>query len=116
MGSVPHPTSLAALRPPPPQGQNGVPLHHAVPLPPPHQADRQVADPAAASLDAPRPTLPCQGQGGGHHADPVTPYQVDAVFCWSPGELPAQEQIATMSYEELVRFAGGGDWKQTSCD
>ena len=58
----------------------------------------------------PGPTLPSLGQGGGHDASPLP------VFGWSPGELPAQEQIATMSYEELVRFAGGGDWKQTSCD
>ena len=29
---------------------------------------------------------------------------------WSPGVLPAEEQIAAMSYEQLVSFAGGGDW------
>ena len=111
MGSVPHPTSLAELAPLPPQGQHGVPLpHHAVLLLPPQQADGQVAVPLAANLGAPGPTLPSLGQGGGHHAGPLP------VFGWSPGELPAQEQIENMSYEELIRFAGGGDWKQKSYD
>ena len=107
MGSVPHPTSLAELGPLPPQGQHGVPLlHHAVLLLPPQQADGQVAVPLASSLGAPGPTPPSLGQGGGHHA----------VFGWSQGELPAQEQIENMSYEELIRFAGGGDWKQKIYD
>ena len=110
-GSVPNPTSLAALGPLLPQGQKGVPLpHHVIPLPLPHQADGQVAVPLAASLGAPGSTLPSLGQGGGHHAGPLP------VFGWSPGELPAQEQIENMSYEELIRFAGGGDWKQKSYD
>ena len=118
IGSAPNPTFLAAHGPLPPQGQKGVPLpHHAVPLPPPHQADGQVAVPLAASLDAPGPTLPSQGQGGGHHAGPLPGrHPHDAVLGWSPGELPALEQIAAMSYEDLLRFAGGGDWKQTTYD
>ena len=111
MGIVPSPTSPAAHGSLPSHGQKGVPLpHHAVPLPPPHQADGQVAVPLAASLGSPGPTLPSLGQGGGHHAGPLP------VFGWSPGELPAQEQIENMSYEELIRFAGGADWKQKSYD
>ena len=118
MGIVPSPTSPAAHGSLPPQGQKGVPLpHHAVPLPPPHQADGQVAVPLAASFDAPGPTLPYEGQGGGPHAGPLPGrHPHDAVLGWSPGELPALEQIAAMSYEDLLRFAGGGHWKQTTYD
>ena len=117
-GSVPNPTSLAALGPLLPQGQKGVPLpHHVIPLPLPHQADGQVAVPLAASFDAPGPTLPYEGQGGGPHAGPLPGrHPHNAVLGWSPGELPALEQIAAMSYEDLLRFAGGGDWKQTTYD
>ena len=40
MESLPHLTSLAALGPLPPQGQEGAPLpYHAVPLPPAHHAE-----------------------------------------------------------------------------
>ena len=46
----------------------------------------------------------------GHHGDPLPgggpPHE--AAFDWSSGELPAQEQIAAMTYEELLLFAGGG--------
>ena len=30
---------------------------------------------------------------------------------WTTEELPAEEQIANMSYEELLKFAGGGKWR-----
>ena len=32
----------------------------------------------------------------------------DEVFNWLSGELPAQKQIANMTYEELLKFTDGG--------
>ena len=63
-----------------------MPLPHlADPLPPPYQAAEQVFPYHAGSLPGDQPP---------------------PVFGWLPGELQAQKQIAAMSYDKLVRFAG----------
>ena len=95
-----------------PSGDSGEklasPLLLQASLPPPHPAVRQVVL-LPASLVVPAPTLPTHEQGGvplPGHAGPLTP---NAVFSWSPGELPDPKHIEAMSYEELVSFAGAGE-------
>ena len=43
------------------------------------------------------------------HLPDVQPH--GAVSGWTSEDLPAEEHIAAMSHEELLRFAGGGNWR-----
>ena len=46
------------------------------------------------------------------HVGPLADVQPHgAISGWTSEDLPAEEQIAEMSYEELLRFAGGGNWR-----
>ena len=71
-------------------------------------SDKGSEVPCPVFLDAP----PKGQQGAPHPGHGGLPLLGKPHDGWSPGELPAEEQIAAMSYEELVSFAGGGDWKK----
>ena len=70
----------------------------------PHNADGQAVPDPCGQVGAPHPLHAGLPLPGGQPRDTVS-------WCLS-AELPAEDQIAEMSYEELVRFAGGEDWKQ----
>ena len=95
---LPLPTvgqQCGAVSLPPPGGQQ----HGAVGLPLP---DGQQCD-AGLPLGL---TLPVD------HLGPLPDVQPHgAVSGWTSEDLPAEEQIAEMSHEELLRFAGGGNWR-----
>ena len=40
----------------------------------------------------------------------------DEVFNWLSGELPAQKQIANMTYEELLKLPMAGEWEQNESE
>ena len=48
------------------------------------------------------------------HVVPAWPdHHSNENFGWSPELLPVKEQIATVTYEELLRFAGGAGVEKT---
>ena len=48
------------------------------------------------------------------HVVPAWPdHHSNEYFGWSPELLPVKEQIAAMTYEELLRFAGGAGVEKT---